>query len=69
MNYNFLRNLGYEDVSIEIARPGDSCRILHVMDIVQPRWHKNVISGERSRFINVKQSFIGGFYNNEFRSS
>lgn len=28
----------FEDVSLDIARPGESARIIHVMDVVEPRW-------------------------------
>ncbi|UOF89004.1 glycine/sarcosine/betaine reductase component B subunit [Fodinisporobacter ferrooxydans] len=45
INYHELSDialsLGYESVSLEIARPGENCRIVHIMDIVQPRWKPN----------------------------
>ena len=28
----------FADVSLDIARPGESARIIHVMDVVEPRW-------------------------------
>src|SRR5262247_3219199 len=28
----------FADVALEVARPGDSTRIIHVMDVVEPRW-------------------------------
>ncbi|MFI5268244.1 MAG: glycine/sarcosine/betaine reductase component B subunit [Chloroflexota bacterium] len=28
----------FEDVAIEIVRPGDAARLIHVMDAVEPRW-------------------------------
>jgi sarcosine reductase len=28
----------FEDVSLDIVRPGESVRIIHVMDVVEPRW-------------------------------
>jgi glycine reductase len=33
-----LDDEAFADVSLDIARPGESARIIHVMDVVEPRW-------------------------------
>jgi glycine reductase len=33
-----LEDDAFADVSLDIARPGDSARIIHVMDVAEPRW-------------------------------
>jgi len=33
-----LEDAAFEDVAIDIVRPGDSTRIIHVMDVAEPRW-------------------------------
>ena len=33
-----LEDSAFEDVDIDLARPGQSVRIVHVLDVVQPRW-------------------------------
>src|SRR5438552_4977710 len=32
-----LANDAFEDVSIDVARPGESVRLIHVVDVVEPR--------------------------------
>jgi glycine reductase len=33
-----LEDAAFEDVTLDIVRPGDSVRIIHVMDAAEPRW-------------------------------
>src|SRR5262245_34593992 len=33
-----LGDEAFADVSFEVARPGESARIIHVMDVAEPRW-------------------------------
>ena len=33
-----LEDDAFADVTIEVARPGESARIIHVMDAAEPRW-------------------------------
>src|SRR5262245_4548476 len=33
-----LEDDAFADVSLDVARPGDSARIIHVMDAAEPRW-------------------------------
>ena len=33
-----LEDSAFRDVEIDLARPGESVRIVHVMDAIQPRW-------------------------------
>src|SRR5438876_1350711 len=33
-----LEDDAFADVSLDVARPGESARIIHVMDVAQPRW-------------------------------
>src|SRR5215470_7192142 len=33
-----LEDAAFDDVAVDIVRPGDSTRIIHVMDVAEPRW-------------------------------
>jgi glycine reductase len=33
-----LEDEAFTDVSLDVARPGESARIIHVMDVAEPRW-------------------------------
>src|SRR5829696_375184 len=40
-----LEDPHFSDVEIHVARPGDSVRIIHAMDVVEPRWKVQGPSG------------------------